>query len=171
VFSNLGLNWPRRQTLAFVAFAAIIVAFTALALSWNGLSAFKNSARADPQLGPFMIAISGRPTPTPTPRPQVTKHPTGVTTVSPVQRPSPKPSPKATPGVKATTKHKATPKPKATHTPKPVVTPTPKPKLLYVHTPKFVHVPKRKAQYPPAAPPANHYGVLSGVAGRNYTPR
>lgn len=58
-FSDFGLRWSRRSTLAFVAFAVIVVAFTALALSWNGLSAFKSSASADPALGALMIAIPG----------------------------------------------------------------------------------------------------------------
>jgi hypothetical protein len=54
VFSDFGVRWSRRSTLAFVAFALIVVAFTALALSWNGLSAFRSSATAEP--GPNYVA-------------------------------------------------------------------------------------------------------------------
>jgi hypothetical protein len=173
VFSDFGLRWSRRSTLAFVVFAVIVVAFTALALSWNGLSAFRNSATADPALGPFMIAIPG--TATPTPKPTPSRHAAGVTSRTHVKASSPSLSPKPKPAVTAKAKHKVKathkPKPKATHTPKPKPTHTPKPKLLYIHTPKFVHTPKRKALYPPAGPPLTHYGVLAGVAGNNYKPR
>jgi hypothetical protein len=175
VFSNVGFNWPRRQTLAFVAFALIVVAFTALALSWNGLSVFRNSATAEPGLGPYAIAFPAHATPSPTP--SLTPHPTDATTtsVTPGQTPLPTPSqsPKAKPAVKAKAKHRVKPKakPKATHTPKPKPTRVPKVKSLYIHTPVVKHLPKRKAQYPPAAPLTTVHGVLAGAAGQNYVAR
>jgi outer membrane biosynthesis protein TonB len=171
VFSDLGLRWSRRSMLAFVAFAVIIVAFTALALSWNGLSAFRNSANADPGIGPFILTIPGTATPTPTPQPTqnaAAVPPPSVTTVVQSPLPTLSPHPTAKPAVKAKAKHKV--KPKATHTPKPKPTHTPKAKTLYIHTPTFVRGPKRKPQYPPAAPPLDHYGVLAGAAGHNYAP-
>jgi outer membrane biosynthesis protein TonB len=175
VFSNLGFNWPRRQTLVFVAFALIVVAFTAFALSWNGLSVFRSSANADPQPGPYALTIPGiaKPTPSPTATPPPNQRATTTTTqeATPEQSPSPTSKPTSKPAVKATTKHRVKPKAKPTPTPKPKPTHTPKPKLLYVHTPKFVHTPRRHAQYPPAPPPITHYGVLAGVAGNNYKPR
>ena len=170
VFSDLGLRWSRRSTLAFAAFAVIVVAFTALALSWNGLSAFRNSANADPALGPFFVGLPGTPTPTPAPTPSSSsgKHPSAVT---PSPTLSPHPSATHPPKVKHTVRAKHPSKPKVTHTPKPKPTHTPKAKTLYVHTPKFVRLP-HKPQYPPAAPTVvTHYGVLAGAAGQNYTPR
>jgi hypothetical protein len=172
VFSNIVLRWSRRSTLAFVAFALIVAAFTAVALSWNGLSAFRNSASANPQLGPFMIAIPGSAKPTPTPTPPAGSRVTAVTAThaaTPVQTPSPKPQPV----VKAKAKHKVKPKskPKATHTPKPKPTHIAKVKVLSIHPPKVAHAARRRAQYPPAPPPLTRYGVLAGVAGNNYKAR
>jgi outer membrane biosynthesis protein TonB len=173
VFSDFGLRWSRRSTLAFVAFALIVVAFTALALSWNGLSAFRSSANANPALGPFMIGIPGTASPTPTPTPQPGQAAAGVTSPVPSPLPTLSPHPQVSPHPKATHTHKVKAKhtPKATHTPKPKPTHTPKAKRLYIHTPRFIHTPKRKTQYPPAPPPMNHYGVLAGAAGGNYAPR
>ena len=164
VFSDFGLRWSRRSTLAFAAFAVIVVAFTASALSWNGLSAFRNSATAEPALGPFLLAIPGTasPTPTPSPTPKPTKHAVaGATSTKPVATasPSPKPKPAVEPTPKA--KHKVKPKPKPTHTPKPKPTPTPKVESLYIHTPRVVHLP-RNPQYPPVSP----ITTVHGRAGR-----
>jgi outer membrane biosynthesis protein TonB len=172
VFSDFGLRWSRRSTLAFVAFAVIVVAFTALALSWNGLSVFRNTATAEPGVGPFFVALPATATPSPTPAPS--SHAAAVT--SPKARPThvPKQAVSPKPAVKAKPKHKVKPthKPKAKATvkakPKPKPTHTPKPKKLYIHIPKAIHAPKRKAQYPPAAPLTTYHGVLSGAAGQNW---
>ena len=135
-----------------------------IALSWNGLSAFRNSATAEPALGPFLLAIPGTasPTPTPSPTPKPTKHAVaGATSTKPVATASPSPKPK--PAVKPTpkAKHKVKPKPKPTHTPKPKPTPTPKVESLYIHTPRVVHLP-RDPQYPPVSPITTVHGVLAG---------
>lgn len=170
MFSDFGVRWSRRSTLAFAAFAVIIVAFTALALSWNGLSVFRNSATAEPALGPFLLAIPGTPSPSPTPthKPKPTKHAApGATSTKPVHTASPTPSPKPKPAVKPKTKHKAKPKPKATHTPKPKAAPTPKVESLYIHVPRVTHV-HRNPQYPPVSPITTVHGVLAGAAGQNY---
>jgi outer membrane biosynthesis protein TonB len=174
VFSNLGAHWPRRSTLLFVAFALIVVAFTAFALSWSGLSGFRNSANADPATVPLILTLprAGSPTPHATHHATPSDIPAASSTRSPKPKPALAPEPKAKPKAKAAHKAKAKAKAKAPKpTPKPKATHTPKPKVLYVRTPKFIHTPKRKAQYPPAAPTVNHYGVLAGAAGHNYTPR
>ena len=173
VFDDLGFKWPRRSTLMFVAFAAIIVAFTAFALSWNGLSAFRSSANADPAPGPFVLParVAVSPTPTPAP-PSASQHATGGTathSVKPVVAPKPAVSPH--PKAKHPTKTKHVRKPTAAPTPKPTPAHTPKPKALYIHTPKVTHVPKRNPQYPPAGPVTTVHGVLAGAAGQNYVAR
>jgi outer membrane biosynthesis protein TonB len=170
VLSDLAFRWSRRSTLAFVAFAVIVVAFTALALSWNGLSAFRHSANADPGIGPFVLTLPRTAPPTPTPPPQNAAAIPSPSVAPVVQSPLPMLSPHPTTNPAVKTKAKHTRKPKATHTPKPKPTPTPKAQTLYIHTPLFTRTPKRKAQYPPAAPPLDHYGVLAGAAGHNYAP-
>lgn len=166
---NLGANWPRRSTLLFVAFAIIVLAFTAFALSWSGLSGLRNSATADPATVPLIIAIPNAATPKPS---HATHHSTArhPPSVSKTRSSKPALTPKPTPATKAKASHKpkaAKPTPKPTHTPKPKPTHTPKPKRLYVHTPRYVH----KPQYPPAPPPVTIHGVLAGAAGRNYVAR
>jgi outer membrane biosynthesis protein TonB len=169
VFSDFGVRWSRRSTLAFVAFAVIVVAFTALALSWNGLSAFRNSATAEPALGPFLLAIPGSPSPSPSPTPKPTKHAVAGVPKATVHAASPSPKSKPKPAVKPKVKHKVKPKPKPTptHTPKPKPTPTPKVESLYIHVPRVVHV-HRNPQYPPVSPITTVHGVLAGAAGQNY---
>ena len=68
VFKEYDSRWPRRSTLAFVAFAVAVVAFTAFALSWSGLSGFWNSANAEPASAPYLLAIPGSASPTPAQR-------------------------------------------------------------------------------------------------------
>ncbi|HEY5199650.1 MAG TPA: hypothetical protein VIJ31_01970, partial [Acidothermaceae bacterium] len=63
MFKEYDSSWPRRSTLLFVAFAVVVVAFTAFALSWSGLSGFRNSASADPAVAPYLLAIPGSATP------------------------------------------------------------------------------------------------------------
>ena len=146
-----------------------MLSFTAFALSWSGLSGFRNSANADPAPIPLIIAIPNAATP------KATHQATGGHAA--VGFANTESEAKAGSDAKAEGHTETEGDAQAeggeanaeadTEAPKPKPTHTPKPKRLYVHTPRYVH----KPQYPPAAPPVTIHGVLAGAAGRNYIPR